>query len=144
MRRRFQKVFYRMTHSPSSSPSPSSPSPAILLYVQTVEPTQVTISGTAHSLSLAVSMVQASNQAVQPVQCANLTSPAALLLTHFSTCLQDIVRGSFKGFALLRQVAGSNNGGARAAVPYPPAQPLQAKPLYAPGYGLIPPSQVRA
>lgn len=69
---------------------------------------QVTISGTPHSLSLAVSMVT------------------------------DIVKGTFKGFALLRQI--TNPGGARAG---PLANPMaQPRPVYAPGYGLIPPSQV--
>jgi hypothetical protein len=70
---------------------------------------EVTISGTPHSLSLAVSMVT------------------------------DIVKGTFKGFALLRQI--TNPGGARAG---PLANPMaQPRPVYAPGYGLIPPSQVR-
>lgn len=69
---------------------------------------EVTISGTPHSLSLAVSMVT------------------------------DIVKGTFKGFALLRQI--TNPGGARAG---PLANPMaQPRPVYAPGYGLIPPSQV--
>jgi hypothetical protein len=72
-------------------------------------PTEVTISGTPHSLSLAVSMVT------------------------------DIVKGTFKGFALLRQM--TNPGGPRAG---PLANPMaQPRPVYAPGYGLIPPSQVR-
>lgn len=50
----------------------------------------------------------------------------------------DIVKGTFKGFALLRQI--TNPGGARAG---PLANPMaQPRPVYAPGYGLIPPSQV--
>lgn len=82
--------------------------PSLLQIDQTVEPTKVTISGTPHSLSLAVSMVT------------------------------DIVKGTFKGFALLRQI--TNPGGGRPApVGNPMAQP---RPVYAPGYGLIPPSQV--
>ncbi|KAF6263174.1 hypothetical protein COO60DRAFT_1624723 [Scenedesmus sp. NREL 46B-D3] len=81
---------------------------ALIQIDQTVEPTKVTISGTPHSLSLAVSMVT------------------------------DIVKGTFKGFALLRQI--TNPGGARAGpLPNPMAQP---RPVYAPGYGLIPPSQL--
>jgi hypothetical protein len=82
---------------------------ALILQIdQTVEPTKVTISGTPHSLSLAVSMVT------------------------------DIVKGTFKGFALLRQI--TNPGGAR---PVPLGNPMaQPRPVYAPGYGLIPPSQV--
>lgn len=81
---------------------------ALIQIDQTVEPTKVTISGTPHSLSLAVSMVT------------------------------DIVKGTFKGFALLRQI--TNPGGPRAgALPNPMAQP---RPVYAPGYGLIPPSQL--
>ena len=64
-----------------------------------------------------------------------------------SFVFQDIVRGSFKGFALLRQVGGSTNNRAPLGIPYPAAaaavQPSgQSKPLYAPGYGLIPPSTV--
>jgi rRNA processing protein Krr1/Pno1 len=78
---------------------------ALIQIDQTVEPTKVTISGTPHSLSLAVSMVT------------------------------DIVKGTFKGFALLRQVT---NAGAR---PMPAAPMAQPRPVYAPGYGLIPPSQ---
>ncbi|WIA28384.1 hypothetical protein OEZ86_010930 [Tetradesmus obliquus] len=81
---------------------------ALIQIDQTVEPTKVTISGTPHSLSLAVSMVT------------------------------DIVKGTFKGFALLRQI--TNPGGAR---PGPVANPMaQPRPVYAPGYGLIPPSQL--
>lgn len=72
---------------------------------QSTEPTRVTISGTPHSLSLAVSMVS------------------------------DIIKGNFKGFALLRQMASP---AARAGT----GQLAQPKPVYAPGYGLIPPSQV--
>jgi hypothetical protein len=84
---------------------------ALIQIDQTVEPTKVTISGTPHSLSLAVSMVT------------------------------DIVKGTFKGFALLRQVT---NAGVRP-MGMPPAAPMaQPRPVYAPGYGLIPPSQVRA
>jgi hypothetical protein len=82
--------------------------PSLLQIDQTVEPTKVTISGTPHSLSLAVSMVT------------------------------DIVKGTFKGFALLRQI--TNPGGGR---PGPVGNPMaQPRPVYAPGYGLIPPSQV--
>jgi len=52
----------------------------------------------------------------------------------------DIVKGTFKGFALLRQI--TNPGGARAG---PLGNPMaQPRPVYAPGYGLIPPSQVSA
>ncbi len=55
----------------------------------------------------------------------------------------DICKGTFKGFALLRQLITPQ----RAA---PGQQPFnlapsaaQQRPVYAPGYGLIPPSQVR-
>eukprot|EP00198_Chlamydomonas_reinhardtii_P011821 XP_001701158.1 predicted protein [Chlamydomonas reinhardtii] len=47
--------------------------------------------------------------------------------------VHDIVRGTFKGFALLRQATGHSNRG---------PQPLSNKPVYAPGYGLVPPSQL--
>ncbi len=50
------------------------------------------------------------------------------------TQINDIIRGTFKGFALLRQATGQ---GSRAS------QPVASRPVYAPGYGLIPPSQVR-
>lgn len=55
----------------------------------------------------------------------------------------DIVKGTFKGFALLRQLGSSPPY--RAAPPVAPA-PVTAgsRPVYAPGYGLIPPSQVGA
>jgi hypothetical protein len=72
---------------------------------------EVTISGTPHSLSLAVSMVT------------------------------DIVKGTFKGFALLRQIANPSPAPVR---PGPLGNAMaQPRPVYAPGYGLIPPSQVR-
>ena len=99
---------------------------ALIQIDQTVEPTKVTISGTPHSLSLAVSMVT------------------------------DIVKGTFKGFALLRQVTTTGGAGAAAAAltaaaARPAGLPLlaaaaapaaQPRPVYAPGYGLIPPSQL--
>ncbi|KAI8470103.1 MAG: hypothetical protein J3K34DRAFT_521666 [Monoraphidium minutum] len=81
---------------------------ALIQIDQTVEPTKVTISGTPHSLSLAVSMVT------------------------------DIVKGTFKGFALLRQIT---NAGVRP-MGVPAAPMAQPRPVYAPGYGLIPPSQL--
>eukprot|EP00803_Ostreobium_quekettii_P001812 evm.model.scf_2157.2 EVM.evm.TU.scf_2157.2 scf_2157:21004-24161(-) len=74
---------------------------ALIQIDQTVEPTKVHLSGAARSLELAVSMVT------------------------------DIVKGTFKGFALLRQMATN---------PPDPMSPYQ--PVYAPGYGLIPPSQI--
>jgi len=78
---------------------------ALIQIDQTVDPTKVTISGTPNSLNLAVSMVT------------------------------DIVKGTFKGFALLRQLSAS---------PYRLPTPLGTpRPVYAPGYGLIPPSQAR-
>lgn len=72
--------------------------------LQSTDPTRVTISGTPQSLSLAVSMVT------------------------------DICKGTFKGFALLRQLIQPRRPGA--------GQPIPARPVYAPGYGLIPPSQL--
>lgn len=73
---------------------------------QTTDPTRVSLSGAPYSLSLAVSMVT------------------------------DIVRGSFKGFALLRQATRPANG--RASFP----SFTEPRPVYAPGYGLIPASQL--
>ncbi|GMH41756.1 hypothetical protein BSKO_09666 [Bryopsis sp. KO-2023] len=75
---------------------------ALIQIDQTVDPMKVTISGTPESLSLAVSMVS------------------------------DIVNGTFKGFAMLRQIANNPETGDAAL----------CQPVYAPGYGLIPPSQV--
>lgn len=95
-----------------------------LIQVNQVDnPCQITISGNPQSLSLAVSMVA------------------------------DIVKGTFKGFALLRQVASpgmSRSAGLpTSSYPFPqptlPPQPPQLplpQPVYAPGYGLIPPSQL--
>lgn len=74
---------------------------ALIQIDQTVDPMKVTISGTPESLSLAVSMVT------------------------------DIVNGTFKGFAMLRQIANQTE-----------AADALCQPVYAPGYGLIPPSQV--
>ena len=74
------------------------------------DPCQITISGTPQSLSLAVSMVA------------------------------DIVKGTFKGFALLRQLVG--NPRPPPTYQMPPIN-TTSRPVYAPGYGLIPTSQVR-
>lgn len=74
---------------------------------QTTDPTRVSITGAPYSLSLAVSMVT------------------------------DIVRGSFKGFALLRQATRPPNG---RGAGYPAF--TEPRPVYAPGYGLIPASQL--
>ncbi|PNW72685.1 hypothetical protein CHLRE_15g640200v5 [Chlamydomonas reinhardtii] len=76
---------------------------ALIQIDQTSDPTKIAISGNPHSLNMALSMVH------------------------------DIVRGTFKGFALLRQATGHSNRG---------PQPLSNKPVYAPGYGLVPPSQL--
>lgn len=74
---------------------------------QSVEPTRVTVSGNTQSLSLALSMIS------------------------------DVCKGTFKGFALLRQMTQQQRG---PGAPHPAM--LQSRPVYAPGYGLIPPSQV--
>jgi hypothetical protein len=76
---------------------------------QSVEPTRVTVSGNTQSLSLALSMIS------------------------------DVCKGTFKGFALLRQMTQQQRG---PGAPHPAM--LQSRPVYAPGYGLIPPSQVGA
>lgn len=74
---------------------------------QSTDPTRVTIAGSPQSLQLAVSMVN------------------------------DIVRGTFKGFAMLRQIALSSSQ---------PGMPGfgQPQPVYVQGYGFVPPSQVCA
>ncbi|KXZ49414.1 hypothetical protein GPECTOR_21g640 [Gonium pectorale] len=50
--------------------------------------------------------------------------------------ITDIIRGSFKGFALLRQATRPPNG--RSGYP----AFTEPRPVYAPGYGLIPASQL--
>jgi hypothetical protein len=75
---------------------------AMIQIDQSTDPTRVTIAGSPQSLQLAVSMVS------------------------------DIVRGTFKGFAMLRQIAMASGLG-------PFAQP---QPVYVQGYGFVPPSQV--
>ena len=81
--------------------------PALPQIDQSTDPTRVTIAGSPQSLQLAVSMVN------------------------------DIVRGTFKGFAMLRQIALSTTQ---------PGMPGfgQPQPVYVQGYGFVPPSQVRA
>uniref|UniRef100_A0A7S0UW84 K Homology domain-containing protein n=1 Tax=Polytomella parva TaxID=51329 RepID=A0A7S0UW84_9CHLO len=74
---------------------------------QSMDPTQVSLSGPPYSLSLALSMVS------------------------------DIVRGSFKGFALLRQSCRPASSG---RLGFNNIQ--EPRPIYAPGYGLIPASQL--
>ena len=75
---------------------------AMIQIDQSTDPTRVTIAGSPQSLQLAVSMVS------------------------------DIVRGTFKGFAMLRQISMASGLG-------PFAQP---QPVYVQGYGFVPPSQV--
>ena len=75
---------------------------AMIQIDQSTDPTRVTIAGSPQSLQLAVSMVS------------------------------DIVKGTFKGFAMLRQIAIATGLG-------PFAQP---QPVYVQGYGFVPPSQV--
>ncbi|EFN59102.1 hypothetical protein CHLNCDRAFT_137888 [Chlorella variabilis] len=78
---------------------------AMIQIDQSTDPTRVTIAGSPQSLQLAVSMVN------------------------------DIVRGTFKGFAMLRQIALSTTQ---------PGMPGfgQPQPVYVQGYGFVPPSQV--
>lgn len=78
---------------------------AMIQIDQSTDPTRVTIAGSPQSLQLAVSMVN------------------------------DIVRGTFKGFAMLRQIALSSSQ---------PGMPGfgQPQPVYVQGYGFVPPSQV--
>lgn len=73
------------------------------------DPCTVTISGNPQSLSLAISMCT------------------------------DIIKGTFKGFALLRSHTNPSVGTPRGGFP---SQMIAQRPVYAPGYGLIPPSQV--
>lgn len=79
---------------------------AMIQIDQSTDPTRVTIAGSPQSLQLAVSMVN------------------------------DIVKGTFKGFAMLRQIAMSTSGS--GVSPFG-AQP---HPVYIQGYGFVPPSQV--
>ena len=80
---------------------------AMIQIDQSTDPTRVTIAGSPQSLQLAVSMVN------------------------------DIVKGTFKGFAMLRQIAMTSSAGS-APTPFG-AQP---HPVYVQGYGFVPPSQV--
>lgn len=73
---------------------------ALIQIDQSTDPMKVTISGTQESVALAISMVT------------------------------DIVNGTFKGFAMLRQVTNEQAKGDATV----------CQPVYAPGYGLIPPS----
>jgi hypothetical protein len=78
---------------------------AMIQIDQSTDPTRVTIAGSPQSLQLAVSMVH------------------------------DIVRGTFKGFAMLRQIAIATSAQAMG-------QFGQPQPVYVQGYGFVPPSQV--
>lgn len=75
---------------------------AMIQIDQSTDPTRVTIAGSPQSLQLAVSMVS------------------------------DIVRGTFKGFAMLRQIAIATGLG-----PFAQPQPVNVQ-----GYGFVPSSQV--
>ena len=76
---------------------------AMIQIDQSCDPTRVTIAGMPQALQLAVAMV----------------------------C--DIVRGTFKGFAMLRQIATNSQNGV--------AYGQQHTPVYVQGYGFVPPSQ---
>lgn len=79
---------------------------AMIQIDQSTDPTRVTIAGSPQSLQLAVSMVS------------------------------DIVRGTFKGFAMLRQIAvATGPQGVLSGFGQP-------QPVYVQGYGFVPPSQV--
>lgn len=80
---------------------------AMIQIDQSTDPTRVTIAGSPRSLYLAVSMVT------------------------------DIVRGTFKGFAMLRQIAMATTAQhSMGNVGQTPPQPM-----YVQGYGFVPPSQ---
>eukprot|EP00890_Picochlorum_soloecismus_P004181 jgi/Picsp_1/4764/NSC_02132-R1_protein len=78
---------------------------AMIQIDQSTDPTRVTIAGSPQSLQLAVSMVS------------------------------DIVRGTFKGFAMLRQIAMAS-AVQNTLGPMAPPQPM-----YVQGYGFLPPAQ---
>ena len=78
---------------------------AMIQIDQSTDPTRVTIAGSPQSLQLAVSMVS------------------------------DIVRGTFKGFAMLRQIAMASAVQSTLGPMGPP------QPMYVQGYGFLPPSQ---
>ncbi|KAL6761050.1 hypothetical protein V8C86DRAFT_2542262 [Haematococcus lacustris] len=88
---------------------------ALIQIDQSTEPTRVTVSGALQSLTLAINMIS------------------------------DISNGSFKGFALLRQMVQQPRPPIPtfSTFPHGTAQySTQLRPMYAPGYGLIPPSQL--
>lgn len=78
---------------------------AMIQIDQSTDPTRVTIAGSPQSLQLAISMVS------------------------------DIVRGTFKGFAMLRQIAMAS------AAQNTLGQMAPQQPMYVQGYGFLPPSQ---
>jgi predicted RNA-binding protein YlqC (UPF0109 family) len=78
---------------------------AMIQIDQSTDPTRVTIAGSPQSLQLAVAMVS------------------------------DIVRGTFKGFAMLRQIAMATAVQSTLGPMGPP------QPMYVQGYGFLPPSQ---
>ncbi|KAL6759946.1 hypothetical protein V8C86DRAFT_1200610 [Haematococcus lacustris] len=88
---------------------------ALIQIDQSTEPTRVTVSGNFQSLTLAINMIS------------------------------DICKGTFKGFALLRQMVQQPRPSAPTFSTFPTSSAqlrMQPRPVYAPGYGLIPPSQV--
>lgn len=80
---------------------------AMIQIDQSTDPTRVTIAGSSQSLQLAISMVS------------------------------DIIKGKFKGFAMLRQIATANE----MAQQHGGMSGMASQPVYVQGYGFMPPNQ---
>lgn len=80
---------------------------AMIQIDQSTDPTRVTIAGSPQSLQLAISMVS------------------------------DIIKGKFKGFAMLRQIATANE----IAQQHGGMNGMASQPVYVQGYGFMPPTQ---
>lgn len=79
---------------------------AMIQIDQSTDPTRVTIAGSPQSLQLAISMVS------------------------------DIIKGKFKGFAMLRQIATANE----MAQQHGGMSGMASQPVYVQGYGFMPPN----
>lgn len=76
------------------------------------------------------------DQRVDPTRVSIAGPPKALITAH--NMVQDIVAGTFKGFAMLRAYTHSHHG-ARSGPGYD--QTNNQAPVYIRGYGFVPPSQ---
>jgi rRNA processing protein Krr1/Pno1 len=73
------------------------------------------------------------DQVSEPARIIMSGTPQALQLA--ASMVMDIINGTFRGFSLLRQLAQSDSR-------QPGQPPLASQMVYAPGYGLIPATEV--